>query len=63
MRGNISTAACPRHDDCTDASDDIAQIFQEHGDKVGLLFTDAAHELLDSTSNDTPQLLRRWLLP
>ena len=58
MQGHISTAACPRQDDCTGASDDIAQIFQEHGDKVGLLFTDAAHELLDSPSKDTPYLLK-----
>ena len=65
MRGHISISACPRLDDCTAASDDIAQIFQEHGDMVGLLFTDAAHdsELLDSPSNDTPHLLKRWLSP
>ena len=60
MHDHISTAACPRQDDCTAA---IGQILQENGDKVGLLFTDAAHELLDSPSNDTPYLLNRWLLP
>ena len=60
MHDHISTAACPRQDDCTAA---IGQILQENGDKVGLLFTDAAHELLDSPSNDTPYLLNRWPLP
>ena len=31
-----------------DGECDIARLMNEHGDKVGLLFTDAAHELLDS---------------
>jgi len=29
----------------------IAMLVQEHGDKAYLLFTDAAHELLDSTAS------------
>ena len=31
-----------------DGECDLARLMNEHGDKVGLLFTDAAHELLDS---------------
>ena len=46
--------ASPRHLDCTlrDQSNehecDFKRLMNEHGEKVGLLFTDAAHELLDS---------------
>ena len=46
--------AFPRHLDCTlrDQSNehecDFKRLMNEHGEKVGLLFTDAAHELLDS---------------
>jgi hypothetical protein len=46
--------ASPRHLDCAprDQSNEHECVFQrlmhEHGEKVGLLFTDAAHELLDS---------------
>ena len=44
----------PRHLDCTlrDQSNehecDFQRLMNEHGEKVGLLFTDAAHEILDS---------------
>ena len=32
---------------------DLARLMNEHGDKVGLLFTDAAHELLDSPRSNS----------
>jgi hypothetical protein len=36
-----------------DGECDLARLMKEHGDKVGLLFTDAAHELLDSPRSMT----------
>ena len=53
------SAACPRPSEPTATSihqhdfdgSKIAMLVQEHGDKAYLLFTDAAHQLLDSTTS------------
>jgi hypothetical protein len=36
-----------------DGECDLARLMNEHGDKVGLLFTDAAHEILDSPRSNS----------
>ncbi len=48
ISGEANKRRSRQDDEC-----DLARLMKEHGDKVGLLFTDAAHELLDSPRSMT----------
>jgi hypothetical protein len=57
----LATASCEaKHGKSQPGGEcDIARLMNEHGEKVGLLFTDAAHEILDSPRSVASNCSRR----